>query len=445
MPSSSLPPCPRKPLDLLLLGTGTSSALPLISCLTAPPREEGGDGCWCCRSTLLKPGEKGEDGTTYEEGMKNKRRNTSAVLRIKSEKSGERDRTILIDCGKTFLEAAQEHFPKNGLREIDALILTHAHADAILGLDDLRAWTLRGAIQPTIPIYLTQETFDDVARAFPYLTTGKAVTGGGDIPALSWHVFDPTTPFMIEGIEVVPLPVHHGKFFTTPPSPYFCLGFLLNRQICWLSDVSHIPPAVWSTLFRYLLLPNEEGEGEKKGEGEGKKRLEALVVDCLRLETFTSHFGLGQAVSAARRMGAERNYLVGFGHRTSHALWTHACALLSLPSSSLAPLSPSTYPISPSLPTPLPPPENPWAFYSSHPDPTKEDKEEFGRRARQVVESWEVAASVEEGRRGGKAWEEGEREGREGVWVRPTVDGIRIEVGREGKGVRDSEYDGEEA
>ena len=49
-----------------------------------------------------------------------------------------RDRTILIDCGKTFREQAIEFFPKKGLRKIDALILTHHHADAIDGLDDLR-------------------------------------------------------------------------------------------------------------------------------------------------------------------------------------------------------------------------------------------------------------------------------------------------------------------
>ena len=47
-------------------------------------------------------------------------------------------RTILVDCGKTFREQAIEFFPKKGLRKIDALILTHHHADAIDGLDDLR-------------------------------------------------------------------------------------------------------------------------------------------------------------------------------------------------------------------------------------------------------------------------------------------------------------------
>lgn len=91
-----------------------------------------------------------------------------------------------------------------------------------------------------------------------------------------------------------PATVHHGQFFTTPPSPYTCLGFLFNTSIAYLSDVSHIPPAVWAVLDREL----------------AGTRLDALVVDCLRIEEFTSHFGVGQAVQTARRLGARRNYLV---------------------------------------------------------------------------------------------------------------------------------------
>jgi phosphoribosyl 1,2-cyclic phosphodiesterase len=47
-------------------------------------------------------------------------------------------RTIVIDVGKNFQAAAIEFFPKYGLRRIDAVILSHPHADAMNGLDDLR-------------------------------------------------------------------------------------------------------------------------------------------------------------------------------------------------------------------------------------------------------------------------------------------------------------------
>lgn len=45
---------------------------------------------------------------------------------------------MLIDCGKTFREVILNLFPKHGLKEVGALLLTHGHADAILGMDDLR-------------------------------------------------------------------------------------------------------------------------------------------------------------------------------------------------------------------------------------------------------------------------------------------------------------------
>ncbi|GAA5828644.1 hypothetical protein JCM11251_000885 [Rhodosporidiobolus azoricus] len=421
-------------LDFIVLGSGTSSSIPLIGCLTDPQ-----GGCHCCRSTL----DKADKGA-----QKNVRRNTSAIVRIKATEEGQRDKVILIDCGKTFLTGAQEHWPRHGLREIDAVILTHAHADAILGLDDLRGWTLRGAIQPSIPIYLTQDTFKEVSKAFPYLTNAGKATGGGDIPSLTWQIFDEKEPFEVCGLEVVPLPVHHGRFFTTPPSPYFCLGFLFARQILYLSDVSYIPQDVWTTLSQYLTLPafpptssspprKDSEEKEEKGE---KKKLKVLIIDCLRLEPFTSHFGLGQAVATARRCGAEKNYLIGFGHRTSNALWVAGCRALSHPTSRR-----SIHPSSASQP--IPTYAHPYEAYSGSSNPTLEDESVWVEKALQTVESWALAAPVDEGGRAGEEVREGSEEERalrewERVWIRPAVDGMTVSI-RAGEGVRDDEYEEE--
>ena len=107
MTASSTSPLPSTSEihDFIFLGTGTSSTVPSIACLTDPEK-----GCYCCRSTLAPGGEK------------NRRRNTSAIARIR--KSDGELCNIAIDAGKSFYAAAVEHFPKFGLRRLDAVLLT---------------------------------------------------------------------------------------------------------------------------------------------------------------------------------------------------------------------------------------------------------------------------------------------------------------------------------
>jgi phosphoribosyl 1,2-cyclic phosphodiesterase len=135
--NSDVTPLPVRPasgVEFIFLGTGTSGSLPNVSCLTAP---EGQPPCKTCLSTL------------NPEGKKNIRRNTSGVLRIEGRDGKTKYvlqpqsmpdaqmcistapylRTIVIDVGKNFQAAAVEWFPKYGLRRIDAVLITHAHAD----------------------------------------------------------------------------------------------------------------------------------------------------------------------------------------------------------------------------------------------------------------------------------------------------------------------------
>lgn len=154
-------------------------------------------------------------------------------------------RTILIDCGKNFHEAALNWFVHYGLRRIDAVLITHGHADAVFGMDDLRQWTIGGekySVQNHIDVYLSQQSMDVVDAAFPYLVDKKKATGGGDVPSLNFHIF-PTTiegirPFMIEELLVVPVEVVHGKY--SDEKPYKSLGFRFG-DLTYISDASGIP------------------------------------------------------------------------------------------------------------------------------------------------------------------------------------------------------------
>jgi hypothetical protein len=97
------------------------------------------------------------------------------------------------------------------------------------GLDDLRAWTLRGAIQQHIDVYVSQTTFSEVQRAFPYMVSEEFASGGGDVPEVKWHIFEDGVPIVLEesGIEVLPLPgafirlhsYHIRDFVSSAPRP----------------------------------------------------------------------------------------------------------------------------------------------------------------------------------------------------------------------------------
>ena len=87
-------------------------------------------------------------------------------------------------------------------------------------------------------------------------------------------------------------------------TPYLANGFLIQGSLIYISDASFIPDETWALL-----------EESRKRNGQPS----VAVIDCLRPLSHTSHFGLREAVSTARRIGAIRSYCVGIGHEVSHA------------------------------------------------------------------------------------------------------------------------------
>ncbi|KPV72925.1 uncharacterized protein RHOBADRAFT_39057 [Rhodotorula graminis WP1] len=209
---------PNKRLSLMLFGTGGSAAVPDIACTTDPAH-----GCKCCLDTVAHP-----------DTSRNGRGNTGAIIRVPFE--GGDEKTILIDAGKTFREMALKFFPAHGLRKIDACILTHHHADAVDGLDDLRAGTYKSAIEKTIKIFCTKVTYLQIASTFPYMVSKSAGSGGGAVPSFEWHLMPDDAPWTLFGVTITPFPMHHGIWFTTPPSPLLCLGFLVDSSVLYISD-----------------------------------------------------------------------------------------------------------------------------------------------------------------------------------------------------------------
>lgn len=216
-------------LRVYFLGTGTSTALPVGPCLAqadqpsrdvglflqaynsasqqeqTPERWGGYDpnGPW--PTSVPCSSCRGAVDPRVADGWKNRRGNPAVVLRKRTDGVW---KNVVVDVGKTFREQSCRLFPGWGIKRIDAVVLTHGHADAYNGLDDLREWC--GRQGGSIPIYLSQTTFDTVSQSFPYLVDKTKASGGGDLPSLKFVIIEDESEFVVEGIHIQTLPGESG-------------------------------------------------------------------------------------------------------------------------------------------------------------------------------------------------------------------------------------------
>ena len=251
---------------IIFLGTGTSEGVPRVSCLTNPASQ-----CKVCPDAIKK-------------GSPNRRRNTSIL--IQRQLANGQTNNIVIDAGKFFYEAAIQWFPKFKVECIDALVITHAHADAIGGLDDLRDWT--NNTQESLPIYLRDADYKQVESLFYYLVDRTKKTGGGGVAKLNFKSIN-ASPFTIDGLRIIPLPVEHGKNREV-------FGYRFG-PVSYISDASSI---------------SDETADLIRGS-------ELLILDALRPKrTHGTHFTLEEAIDQARRLRPARTLLTDATHDIDH-------------------------------------------------------------------------------------------------------------------------------
>lgn len=231
-------------MRLEFLGTGTSVGVPAIGCRCAV----------CASSDPL-----------------NRRLRTSVVVAIE-------DSRLLIDASIDLRQQAL----RAGLDRLDAVLLTHGHADHVFGLDDVRMYNYRQ--QRPLPVYGNAATIEDVRRTFWYVFSDPG--GASSRPQLDLRVvqeaFDPGPA------GVVPFEVLHG---TVP-----ILGYRIG-SLAYITDASHIPESSLSLL----------------------SGLDVLVINALRRKPHPTHFTLEGALSAIARIAPRRAFLTHISHDLDHA------------------------------------------------------------------------------------------------------------------------------
>jgi phosphoribosyl 1,2-cyclic phosphate phosphodiesterase len=192
---------------------------------------------------------------------------------------------VLVDAGPDLRAQALGH----NLRRVDAILFTHAHADHIMGLDEVRRFNVLQ--KRALPCYGDAATIADIRRVFSYVFEPGAPKGGGtpDIETFTIH-----GPFCLGRQEVVPIPLFHGT--------RSILGFRFGA-FAYLTDCSGIPDESWPLL-----------EG-----------LDVLVIDALRVRPHPTHFSLSEAIDATHRIAPRQAYFTHMCHDLAHAA---TCATL---------------------------------------------------------------------------------------------------------------------
>lgn len=235
-------------LRITFLGTGTSQGVPRIGC-----------GCAVCISP----------------DPRDKRSRCSLFVESES-------LNWVVDTGADFRSQCLRH----KVEHVDAAVFTHAHADHIMGFDDLRPFCRSGN---ALPVYGSAHTLGELERIFAfafnprerfptYLHPESKIVSG---------------VFSLGEVELTPLPLPHGRMTS--------LGYLLKvggeSLFAYLTDCKSVPPEV----------------------EEAVAGVRHLAIDALRARPHPTHLSIGEALEVIERVKPGAAWLTHLCHEHLHA------------------------------------------------------------------------------------------------------------------------------
>jgi len=225
---------------LTFLGTGTSQGVPVIAC-----------PCPVCQS----------------DQEVDKRLRTSALVEVDGV-------TILIDAGPDF----RQQMLRAGVKQLDAILLTHEHKDHIGGLDDVRAFNFVN--RKPMDIYAEVRVQDALKQEYAYVFAENRYPG---VPEMNLFTLD-GYPFDVNGVKVTPIRCFHYKM------PIY--GFRIG-DLTYITDANFISE-------------------EEKEKIVGSKY---IVINALRKQKHISHFCLGEALKVVEELSPRKAFITHISHQ----------------------------------------------------------------------------------------------------------------------------------
>jgi phosphoribosyl 1,2-cyclic phosphate phosphodiesterase len=231
-------------LKITVLGSGTSVGVPTI-------------GCHCPVCTSADP--------------RDTRLRPSVLLSYAGRK-------VIVDTTPDF----RFQMLRAGVQCLDAVLFTHAHADHIMGLDDVRPFNYRQ--KAGIPVYGAHETIGTLKRVFEYIFADRE--HDAHVPRLETHCLN-GEPFELFGLEIMPVPLKHGR------TPVYGYRF---GNAAYLTDHNDIP-----------------AESIEKLRG-----LDVLFLDALRRRPHPTHTTVERAVEYVAELKPRRAFFTHICHDLPH-------------------------------------------------------------------------------------------------------------------------------
>ncbi len=184
---------------------------------------------------------------------------------------------LLVDCAPEM----RIQVTREGITKIDAVIITHTHADHVMGMDDLRSITLR--TKKDMTIYTLPRYQEDIRRIFPYAFADFPP----EIEVPRFDLQDAPDHLDIGGMSIDIFQVMHGNI------PVLALR---TGNFAYVTDVSYIPPEARAQL----------------------NNLDTLILDAVRIKPHPNHFHFDKAIEVAQEIAAKKTYFTHLSHDYDH-------------------------------------------------------------------------------------------------------------------------------